>query len=111
MDAGRLDITARSQEVRQQSIGASYGSALLAAQLVCDTSVDVWNPVAQLIAPRPQATAAYDELYPPWSSTRVRRCGARVGCTAAATTYPPDSARARNGKEPADDFLRHSAAR
>jgi xylulokinase len=57
------DITARSQEVRQQSIGASYGSALLAAQLVCDASVDVWNPVAQLIAPRPQATAAYDELY------------------------------------------------
>ena len=93
------DITARSQEVRQQSIGASYGSALLAAQLVCDASVDVWNPVAQLIAPRPQATAAYDELYPLYRALhRVRRCGARVGCTAAATTYPPDSARARNGR-------------
>ena len=62
------DITARSQEVRQQSIGASYGSALLLRNWSV-THPWMWNPVAQLIAPRPQATAraravsAHRELY------------------------------------------------
>lgn len=58
------DITGRAQEVRAQSIGASYGGALLAAQLIGDASVDAWNPVQEVVVPRPQATAQYDELYP-----------------------------------------------
>ncbi len=58
------DITGRAQEVRAQSIGASYGGALLAAQLIGDASVDAWNPVQEVVVPRPQTTAQYDELYP-----------------------------------------------
>lgn len=58
------DVTGREQEVRRHSIGASYGSALLAAQLLGDADVDAWNPVEAVVAPRPEATAVYDELYP-----------------------------------------------
>ncbi|NLU68124.1 FGGY-family carbohydrate kinase [Streptomyces sp. HNM0574] len=57
------DVTGREQEVRATSIGASYGGALLAAQLVGDASVDAWNPVAERVVPDPDATARYDELY------------------------------------------------
>lgn len=57
------DITGRAQEVRVQSIGASYGAALLAAQLVGDASVDAWNPVQHVVTPRPPATVEYDDLY------------------------------------------------
>ncbi len=57
------DITGREQEIREQSIGASYGGALLAAQLVSDASVDVWNPVLTVVTPRPEATSQYTELY------------------------------------------------
>jgi xylulokinase len=58
------DVTGRAQEVRTQSIGASYGGALLAAQLVGEASVDGWNPLEHVVRPRPEATAQYDELYP-----------------------------------------------
>ncbi len=58
------DVTGRAQEVRAQSIGASYGGALLAAQLVGDASIDAWNPVQQVVTPRREATNEYDELYP-----------------------------------------------
>ena len=55
------DVTGRAQEVREQSIGASYGCALLAAQLVADVTVDAWNPVAQVVEPDPALAATYDE--------------------------------------------------
>ena len=57
------DVTGRAQEIRAQSIGASYGGALLAAQLVGDASIDAWNPVQQVVTPRREATKEYDELY------------------------------------------------
>ncbi|MFI5658340.1 FGGY-family carbohydrate kinase [Streptomyces sp. NPDC051684] len=58
------DVTGRTQEVRATSVGASYGGALLAAQLVTDDArIDDWNPVAERIAPRPEVTTRYDELY------------------------------------------------
>jgi len=57
------DITGRPQEVREQSIGACYGGALLAAQLVDDVSADSWNPVQRVVTPRLSATGHYDELY------------------------------------------------
>lgn len=58
------DVTGRTQEVRTTSVGASYGGALLAAQLVTeDARIDDWNPVAERLAPRPEVTARYDELY------------------------------------------------
>ncbi|MFF3490203.1 FGGY-family carbohydrate kinase [Streptomyces sp. NPDC002795] len=58
------DVTGRTQEVRTTSVGASYGGALLAAQLVTDDArIDDWNPVAERVAPRPEVTERYDELY------------------------------------------------
>ena len=54
------DITGREQEIRAQSIGASYGAAFLAARLVGDVSIDDWNPVARTVAPQ---TRAYEDLY------------------------------------------------
>jgi xylulokinase len=57
------DVTGREQEIRTHTIGASYGAALLAAQLVSDADVDVWNPVAEVVAPRPETADAYNEMY------------------------------------------------
>jgi xylulokinase len=57
------DITGRSQEVRAQSIGASYGAAFLAAQLVTAAAIDDWNPVQETVAPRLEAAEQYEELY------------------------------------------------
>ncbi|MGW8887210.1 FGGY-family carbohydrate kinase [Streptomyces sp. NPDC055749] len=57
------DITGRGQEVRETTIGASYGGALLAAQLVGDASVDAWNPVREVVVPRTGTSARYAELY------------------------------------------------
>lgn len=57
------DVTGRDQELRHKAIGASYGSALFAAQLVSDASIDKWNPVKDVVTPDPQAVPAYDELY------------------------------------------------
>ncbi|MGP4004998.1 FGGY-family carbohydrate kinase [Streptomyces sp. 4N124] len=57
------DITGRPQELRTTTIGASYGGALLAAQLVGDASIDVWNPVRETVRPRTEHTRRYDELY------------------------------------------------
>ena len=54
------DITGREQEIRAQSIGASYGAAWLAAQLVEPVSIDDWNPVQETVTPGPQR---YEELY------------------------------------------------
>jgi xylulokinase len=57
------DITGRPQEIRAQSIGASYGAAFLAAQLVASPSIDAWNPVQETATPRPEVVEQYDELY------------------------------------------------
>jgi xylulokinase len=57
------DITGRPQEIRTQSIGASYGAAFLAAQLEGPTSIDAWNPVLETVTPRPAAVEPYEDLY------------------------------------------------
>jgi xylulokinase len=57
------DITGRAQEIRAQSIGASYGAAFLAGQLVAPASIDDWNPVQETVTPRPEVLDRYEELY------------------------------------------------
>lgn len=54
------DITGRPQEIRAQSIGASYGAAFLAAQLIAPVSIDAWNPVQEIVTPRAER---YEDLY------------------------------------------------
>lgn len=57
------DVTGRAQELRTTSVGASYGGALLAAQLVTDARIDAWNPVEEVVTPRPDVASRYSELY------------------------------------------------
>jgi xylulokinase len=57
------DITGREQVIPSQTVGASYGSALLAAQAVEEVSVTEWNPVKEVRQPRPEVADTYDELY------------------------------------------------
>ncbi|WP_189938011.1 FGGY-family carbohydrate kinase [Streptomyces sulfonofaciens] len=57
------DVTGLEQEVRTVSVGAAYGGALLAAGLLGEAPVDAWNPVREVVAPRPEHTRRYDELY------------------------------------------------
>lgn len=57
------DVTGLTQEVRATTIGASYGGSLLAARLVADVSIDVWNPVDHVVEPQPGAVEEYAALY------------------------------------------------
>jgi xylulokinase len=57
------DITQRAQVVPTQTIGASYGGALLAAQAVEEVSIEAWNPVREVREPSPDLAGVYDSLY------------------------------------------------
>jgi len=56
------DVTGRDQVIPTETVGASYGGAMLAARATgSDTSG--WNPAAGLTRPDPAARDHYDELY------------------------------------------------
>jgi xylulokinase len=55
------DITGREQVIPTQTIGASYGGALLAAQSVADVSAAAWNPVREIR--KPAEPGVYEDLY------------------------------------------------
>ena len=57
------DVTGLPQTIPTVTVGASYGSAFLAAGLVADVDVRDWNPPAVRIEPDPHATAAYEPGY------------------------------------------------
>jgi xylulokinase len=57
------DITGQAQVIPTQTVGASYGAALLAAQSVTDASIEAWNPIKEIREPRPELAARYNELY------------------------------------------------
>ncbi|TYC05101.1 FGGY-family carbohydrate kinase [Micromonospora sp. WP24] len=57
------DVTGRDQVIPSQTIGASYGAALLAAQTKWDVSIETWNPAKEIRTPRRELAADYDELY------------------------------------------------
>lgn len=56
------DISGRDQIVSTQTVGASYGGALLAARAT-GTDTSGWNPAAGLIRPDPAVRERYDALY------------------------------------------------
>ena len=90
------DITGREQEIRAQSIGASYGAAFLAAQLVASASIDAWNPCRSTVDARPRGGRA------------VR--GALPRSTATSTRAPPTpSTRSRRGRS--GDAIHSEASR
>jgi xylulokinase len=58
------DVTGREQVLPAQTIGASYGDALLAAIGAGLVQADTdWSTVARTIRPRAEHRAVYDELY------------------------------------------------
>ncbi len=57
------DITQRSQAIPTQTIGACYGGALLAAELISTVSVAAWNPIREVREPRPELAGLYDRLF------------------------------------------------
>ncbi|QZQ54627.1 sugar kinase [Curtobacterium sp. TC1] len=57
------DVTGLRQTVPSVTVGASYGSAFLAAALVADVDIRQWNPPSTIIEPDPVATAAYEPGY------------------------------------------------
>ncbi|WIY83354.1 FGGY family carbohydrate kinase [Propionimicrobium sp. PCR01-08-3] len=56
------DISGRPQVIPQETIGASYGSAWLAANLIQPIAASEWNPPARVLHPRPENAANYEEL-------------------------------------------------
>lgn len=58
------DVTGVVQEIPQETIGAAYGDALLAAQAVgMAPAGSPWNATATLVHPQEAHVARYDELY------------------------------------------------
>lgn len=57
------DISGRPQVIPQETIGASYGVAWLAARTQHDITAAQWNPPARTLTPRAENAAAYEELY------------------------------------------------
>jgi xylulokinase len=57
------DVTGCEQILPQQTIGASYGGALLAAALVADVDIAAWNPDRAVITPDPMLRERYADRY------------------------------------------------
>ncbi|WP_323743442.1 FGGY-family carbohydrate kinase [Agreia pratensis] len=57
------DVCGIDQVIPTVSIGAAYGSAVLAAALVTKVDIDDWNPPAVRLQPDPANAALYDEAY------------------------------------------------
>lgn len=58
------DVTGVSQELPEQTIGASYGDAMLAG-IACglvETEAD-WSSVTDTVEPNPENCEVYDDLY------------------------------------------------
>lgn len=57
------DVTGLAQVIPVKTIGASFGSAFLAAALEHDISIEEWNPPARICEPDSATRVAYDDLY------------------------------------------------
>jgi xylulokinase len=57
------DVTGLAQDIRRTTVGASYGAAHLAARVIADVDIDVWNPLVDVVEPDPAAAELHDERY------------------------------------------------
>ena len=58
------DVTGKTQEIPEQTIGASYGDAMLAGIAVGLLDPEpAWNPTVSVVEPNPDNREVYDELY------------------------------------------------
>ena len=56
------DVTGLEQVIPSRTVGASYGAAVLAAELLGEVDVAAWNPPAETLAPDPTAHGEYQQL-------------------------------------------------
>ncbi len=57
------DITGLEQVIPEHTIGASYGSAFLAAGIVGDVDITLWNPPREIRSPRLENRDFYNTLW------------------------------------------------
>ena len=57
------DVTGLTQQIPRRTVGASYGSSMLAAQLAHGIDTSGWNPADHHCVPDPARRERYDELY------------------------------------------------
>jgi xylulokinase len=58
------DVTGRPQDLPEQTIGAAYGDALLAARAVSLAEPDTdWSTISATVEPDEENREVYDELY------------------------------------------------
>ncbi|RCS79377.1 FGGY-family carbohydrate kinase [Brachybacterium alimentarium] len=57
------DVTGLRQEIPCRTVGASYGTSMLAARAAHGIETDGWNAIDRACEPDPAATARYDDLY------------------------------------------------
>ncbi|MDN5900188.1 MAG: FGGY-family carbohydrate kinase [Brachybacterium sp.] len=57
------DVTGLTQEVPRRTVGASYGTSMLAARAAHGLDTSAWNDIDHVCVPDPAAGARYDELY------------------------------------------------
>lgn len=57
------DVIGRDQVIPSQTIGASYGGALLAAQTLADVDIQQWNPLERTCHAREANRPTYDHLF------------------------------------------------
>ncbi|MCM3330468.1 FGGY-family carbohydrate kinase [Kocuria palustris] len=57
------DVTGRSQQIPDQTIGASYGAAMLAAETTSGIDTRDWACIGETVEPDPQHRELYDEIF------------------------------------------------
>lgn len=57
------DVTGLPQIIPNETVGAAYGDAMLAAMAVGQTDTTHWNGVAAQVEPNPAVASHYEELY------------------------------------------------
>ncbi|WP_430593094.1 FGGY-family carbohydrate kinase [Humidisolicoccus flavus] len=66
------DVTGLVQEMPTHSIGASLGAAFLAASLVTEVDISLWNPIQGSVEPDPERAEFYDSLYEQYRALHER---------------------------------------
>jgi xylulokinase len=96
------DVCGREQSVPRQAIGASYGSALLAARGIGLVAPDtVWAQPAKTVVPDPAQRGVYDEMYELYLSLypATREIVHRLSRLERSGTPPPPSSEVRPSAE------------
>jgi xylulokinase len=57
------NVTGRDQEVPVKTVGAAFGGAYLAARLIAEPDIQLWNPRATVVSPDPATSDRYTALY------------------------------------------------